>query len=60
MPCETVEIVVVSLNDEGDRRGLTQGWEGRVKGAVGKQDAWERMDPEFWAVFIIITEANQK
>lgn len=52
MPCEAAEIVILSLSDEGDRRDLTQGWEGRVKGVVGKQDAWTRMDSEFWAIFI--------
>lgn len=55
MPSEAVEIVVLSLSDKCDRRGLTQGREGRVKGVVGKRGAWERMDSEFWAVFIITT-----
>lgn len=45
-----------SLCDGGDRRDLTQGWEGRTKGVVSKYDAWARMDPEFRTIFIIISE----
>lgn len=62
-----LQSVILSLSDEGDRRDLTQGWEGRIKGVVGKH-TWARMDPEFWTVFIIISgffffviiETNQK
>lgn len=49
-----LQSVILSLSDEGDRRDLTQGWEGRIKGVVGKH-TWARMDPEFWTVFIIIS-----
>lgn len=57
-----------SLSDGGDRRDLTQGWEGRTRGVVSKYDTWARMDPEFWTIFIIsevfflfvVTERNQK
>lgn len=45
-----------SLGDGGDRRDLTQGWEGRTKGVVSKYDAWARMDPEVWTIFIIVSE----
>lgn len=34
MPCEAAEIVILSLSEEGDRRDLTQGWEGRVSGLL--------------------------
>lgn len=54
MHCDAAEIVILSLSDEGDRRDLTQGWDGRVKG-FGKQDARSRMDSEFWEVFIIVS-----
>lgn len=57
-----------SLGNGGDQRDLTQGWEGRTKGVVSKYDAWARVDPEFWTIFIVIsevflfvvTERNQK
>lgn len=45
-----------SLSNGGDRRDLTQGWEGRTRGAVSKYDAWARMDPEFRTIFIIVSE----
>lgn len=45
-----------SLSDGGDRRDLTQGWEGRTKGVVSKYDAWARMNPEVWTIFIIVSE----
>lgn len=45
-----------SLSGGGDRRDLTQGWEGRTRGVVSKYDTWARMDPEFWTIFIIISE----